>query len=372
MAASALTALVTDAYGGRGGIARFNRNLLDALAEDERLEVCALGLSGEPARDVPARLTWSVPAPNDKLRFSLAAAAATARRPPRIMLSGHVGVGAACYPLAQLARARLWTTTHGIEVWEPPAGRGWSAFATAAAARAALAGSALVTAVSDYTRRRLLSWCPIAPERVELLPNAIDLSHYTPGPRPPELEAELGVAGAKVLLTVGRMNRLERYKGHDRVVAALPELRRRCAAIRYVIVGTGDDQPRIERLARELGVAELVRFAGHVPDERLRDYYRLADVFVMPSTGEGFGIVFLEAMACGCPVVGGDRDGSVDALGGGELGRLIDPLDARALVEAVAGTLAAGRSPSERIRGVERFGVDRFRARVRELVTLLV
>ena len=93
----------------------------------------------------------------------------------------------------------------------------------------------------------------------------------------------------------------------------------------YLIVGSGDDQPRLERLAREAGVGDRVVFAGQVADAELADYFALADVFAMPSTGEGFGIVFLEAAASGLPVIGGNRDGSVDALADGRIGRLVDP-----------------------------------------------
>ena len=85
------------------------------------------------------------------------------------------------------------------------------------------------------------------------------------------------------------------------------------------------------------GVGAAVRFVGQVARQELPDYYRLADVFVMPSTGEGFGIVFLEASAADLPVIGGNRDGSVDALAEGRIGTLIDPDDVHGLVEAIAG-----------------------------------
>ena len=88
--------------------------------------------------------------------------------------------------------------------------------------------------------------------------------------------------------------------------------------MKYVVIGRGDDQPRLAQLAADLGVADRVIFAGFVPDEALIDHYRLADVYVMPSK-EGFGIVYLEAMACGVPVIAGDDDGSADPLQDGRL-----------------------------------------------------
>src|SRR5207247_1514684 len=107
----------------------------------------------------------------------------------------------------------------------------------------------------------------------------------------------------------------------------------------YLIVGDGDDRQRLEALASEFAVQDKVRFAGPVADEELADYYRLADVLVMPSTGEGFGIVFLEAMACAINVIGGNQDGSIDPLVDGAVGSAIDPEDSDELVSAISAAL---------------------------------
>ena len=126
---------------------------------------------------------------------------------------------------------------------------------------------------------------------------------------------------------------------------ALPAVRAACGPVRYIIVGHGDDRARVEAIAHEWGVADAIVFAGFVPDEELADHYRLADVFAMPSTGEGFGIVFLEAMACGTPVLAGDVDGSVDAVDHGRLGRTVDPNDVSAIAEGLI-ALLQGDGPS--------------------------
>jgi glycosyltransferase involved in cell wall biosynthesis len=143
----------------------------------------------------------------------------------------------------------------------------------------------------------------------------------------------------KVVLTVARLASDERYKGYDRIIRALPELHKRCGPLRFILVGKGEDRSRLEALAGILGVRRLITFAGFVPDEQLADFYRLANVFAMPSTGEGFGIVFLEAWACGTPVVAGNRDGSVDALDGGRLGKLVDPNDVDAISTGIGSVL---------------------------------
>ena len=97
-----------------------------------------------------------------------------------------------------------------------------------------------------------------------------------------------------------------------------------------------------------VGVAENVQFTGLVPAEELPDYFRLADVFVMPSTGEGFGIVFLEAMASGVRVIGGNRDGSVDALADGELGGAVDPDNEQELISAICAALSTSKPQSSK------------------------
>ena len=141
-------------------------------------------------------------------------------------------------------------------------------------------------------------------------------------------------------MTVARLWRGDPYKGVDVTIRALPAIAKACPNVTYLVIGRGDDQPRLAQLAQDLGVAERVIFAGFVPNEELVDHYRLADVYVMPSQ-EGFGIVYLEAMACGIPVISGDDDGSADPLQDGRLGWRVPHRDpdavATACIEALQG-----------------------------------
>jgi phosphatidyl-myo-inositol dimannoside synthase len=145
-----------------------------------------------------------------------------------------------------------------------------------------------------------------------------------------------------VLLTVGR---LQRRKGHDLVLQALPALRRRHQALRYVIVGDGEERGRLEQMVRDLGITEMVTFAGEVPLSDLPGYFAGCDVFVMPNRVhhgdfEGFGIVFLEAAAAGRPVVGGRSGGVPEAIAEGESGLLVTGDDAGELASTLEGLLA--------------------------------
>jgi len=353
-----ILALVAEAYGSSGGIAQFNRNLFEAIAAHDDIDLHVLGLLGSTSPDVPRSLTFAVPSPGRKLGFGLAVLRGTAGLRPDLIINGTVGFGPLALPLKIVSRARMWTTTHGVDVWQPGPRLD----------NAGLRRSDLVTTVSEYTRGRLREWSAIPVERIRLLPNTIDLGRYTPGAPPEHLIERYEVHGKKVLLAVGRLSVHERYKGQDRVIGVLTDLERSVGPLRYIIAGSGDDRPRLEQLAREHNVSHLVTFAGFVPDAEIQDHYRLADVFVMPSTGEGFGIVFLEAMACGCPVIAGNRDGSVDALAHGELGRLIDPHSPGELLQALVATLGEGRRHDRPIPGLERFSIPRFRERVDELL----
>jgi phosphatidylinositol alpha-1,6-mannosyltransferase len=172
----------------------------------------------------------------------------------------------------------------------------------------------MILSVSRYTRARVLDWAAIPPERAVVIPNTV-ADCFTPGDAA-VLGHEWALEGKKVLLTVGRMSASERYKGQDRVIEAIPDLIRAGHDIAYVIAGDGDDRPRLERLALEVGVSDRVLFVGALPLETLIEAYRMADLFVMPSTGEGFGIAFLEAMACGTPALGLDCTGARDVLEG--------------------------------------------------------
>jgi glycosyltransferase involved in cell wall biosynthesis len=116
--------------------------------------------------------------------------------------------------------------------------------------------------------------------------------------------------------------------------------------IKYLVIGRGDDQPRLAQLAIDLGVSDRVIFAGFVPTADLVEHYRLADAYVMPSQ-EGFGIVYLEAMACGVPVVSGDADGSADPLQDGKLGWRVPHRDSNAVAEACIALLQGSGSAGE-------------------------
>jgi len=314
-----------------GGIAAFSRELAIGL-HDLGHEVRLIGKLDTLAawHGFPLLGAGRYPRLFQSAGFAAMALTSCARHRPNHVISTHLNFG----PLAHLAKRAFGTpftlVAHGIDVHD----------GLSSARRAALCAADRVVAVSAWTRQRVLDLAGIEPARVSLLPNAVDEARFTVGVRPDKLAKRYNLrAEERVVLTVARLDAGEGYKGYDRIVQALPAVQAACGRVRFLLVGKGDDRARLEAMARSLQVEHSVTFAGFVPDEELADHYRLADAFVMPSTGEGFGIVFLEAMACGTPVLAGNRDGSVDAVDGGRLGHLIDPNNVDAIANGIIAML---------------------------------
>jgi phosphatidylinositol alpha-1,6-mannosyltransferase len=237
-----------------------------------------------------------------------------------------------------------------------------------------------VVAVSRFTRQALIDLMGVDPSKIELIENGVDTERFTPGPKNPALLARYGLSGKQLLVTVGRL--VER-KGIDMTLRALPEVLDQLPDVHYLIVGDGEYRPTLERIVRELGLQGNVTFAGRVPHGELADHYRLGDVFVMPNREledhdtEGFGLVFLEANACGKAVIAGRAGGAVEAVRDGENGRLVDgstpgPI-ARAIIELLsdetlrAGMAARGMEVARAANPVER--ARRFHALCERLVS---
>jgi phosphatidylinositol alpha-1,6-mannosyltransferase len=241
------------------------------------------------------------------VKYVVAALWAAFRNRVDLVFCGHLYAAPLAWMIARLKGAKLVVQMHGIEAWAAPSS--WQ--------RLAVEAADLVLCVSRHTRSSVLNWAGIAPERVVVVPNTVGDDFSPDGSN---LREAWGLSGKRVLLTVGRMDSRERYKGHDLVIAAIPQLVAEGHDVVYLILGEGDDRPRLEAIARKAGIIDRVRFMGLVKHEALLEAYRTADLFVMPSTGEGFGIAFLEAMASGTPAVGLAVAGATDALADGELG----------------------------------------------------
>ena len=343
----------TDAYGGNGGIALYIRDLCEALASmSEVLEVVVVPRnSGSVCVEVPDGIRFVSEASGGKLSF-LRSVFSLRHEPFDFVICGHINL----LPVAALfclpRRIPLVMMAFGIDVWRRP--KSWFRRRLVESVDAVWAGS-------EITRDRMQDWSNLSIEKYGVLLNAIHLERYGMALPRQDLLERYGLEGGKVLLTLCRLSAAERYKGIDEVLDLMPALCSHYPYIVYLIAGDGDDQPRLEEKVRKLGLTDHVVFTGFVEEEDKADFYRLADVFLMPGRGEGFGFVFLEAMACGIPVVASRLDGSFEAVRGGELGRAVDPDDMQALQSAILEALKEDRHIPK---GLDYFAFPEFKKRL--------
>jgi len=352
-----MLAIVPDAFGGRGGISQYNRDFFETLAEMDLMSIVILPRGVADSYCTPKNVRQLTQRSN-KVLYSVTALGTALLNRVDIVFCGHLFMAPLAAFLARLKGAKLIVQTHGIEAW-PKATR---------QQRIAVESADLVLSVSRHTRSSLLSWATLPPERVVVLPNTAR-EEFSPGDGS-KIRAAWGLLGKVVLLTVARMDSWQPYKGQDRVIATIPRLLKMGHDVHYLVVGDGDDRSRMEALARDQEVSDRVHFLGPVSTQELRDIYRAADLYVMPSTSEGFGIVFLEAMVSGTPAVGLDIAGTKDVLASGELGLCVQEND---LVGAIHRALSRPKPHPNALAAAARvrFGRELFAVGVRSALNLL-
>ncbi len=253
------------------------------------------------------------------------------RERPDLIVVAHVNFAPVAHWLQKLLDIPFIAVAHGVEVWQKPK----------RSIYLALRSATQLLAVSNFTRERMSDILGLPIDRIALLPDTFDSDEFVPVCKPRFLLKRYGInLDFPVIFTLARLERSEQYKGYDKVIASLIDVRRAFPSIRYILAGRGSDWERLVEVTAKLGLRQNVIFAGHIPEHELCAHYNLCDAFAMPSKGEGFGIVFLEALSCGKPVIAGNKDGSVDALLGGKLGVLVDPDNPKQVAQAIMGVLA--------------------------------
>ncbi len=242
---------------------------------------------------------------------------------PTLVFCGHIKLSGLIKILCQPLQIPYIVLTYGKEVWQP----------LSKLQRNALEEAKQIWTISRYSRDQLVSANEIDPKLIEILPCIVDENKFTPGIKPTKLMEKYQLENTKVIMTVARLWSGDIYKGVDVTIRALPKILEVFPEVKYLVIGRGDDKPRLEKLAKDLNIANRVIFAGFIPTEELVDCYRVADAYIMPSQ-EGFGIVYLEAMACGKPVLSGDKDGSADPLDDGRLGWQVPHRNPEAVTKA--------------------------------------
>ncbi len=332
-----------------GGVQRAGRLTAAALMQfaAERGDRCTfLSLNdptGSPALRIGSQEIAFKGFGRSKSKF-IASALRAALRQPRLIVALHPHLAPVIAAMKFVApRSRAVVVTHGIEVWAPLSpSRRW-----------ALRRSDLVLAPSADSLQHLVAQQGLAESKVKKLRWSLG-PEFNPSTVPcangslPE-----GFPRGRVILTVGRWDAKEAYKGVDHLIMALPALLDGVPEVQLVVIGDGTDLPRLKRLAEEQGVASRVHLLPRMQSEELFDAYGACELFALPSRGEGFGLVFLEAMSHGKPVIGGAHGGTPEIIEEGISGYLVQHGDVAQLTERLLQLLSD--EPCRRRMGEEAF-----------------
>ncbi len=228
--------------------------------------------------------------------------------------------------------------------------------------RRVLAGAAAVIANTRHTKEIVVNGFGVSPEKVIVLHPGVDATQFTPAAPDPTAREALGWTGRRVVLTVGA---LTKRKGQDMMIRALPAIRRRCPDVLYAIVGEGLEKKYLQDLVAEHHVDDLVQFRGIPSDDHLIRCYQQCDLFALANRQvdwdiEGFGIVLLEAQACGKPVIAGASGGTQEAIDPGQTGELVKCETPEPLADAVCAFLENPRKCEEFGARGRRWVVERF------------
>jgi glycosyltransferase involved in cell wall biosynthesis len=360
---------IPDLFQTKGGIQVYSAYLLEALQKVLPKAELEVFLKHDPTADLKQTKFHGAGAYPLKIRTPIFAAQLLMQgllQRPNLVITTHLNFTEAAYQLWRLTKTPYWAVAHGIEAWN----------ITRPSLQTALQHADRILAVSSYTRDRLIQEQSIEPAKIVTLPNTFDASRFKVAPKPVHLLERYHLKPDQpVMLTVCRLANVERYKGYDQILAALPQIRAAIPHVHYVIAGKGPDRARVEALISELNLQDCVTLAGFVPDQELCDHYNLCDVFAMPSKREGFGIVYLEALACGKPVLGGNQDGAIDALCQGKLGALVDPDNVAEIATTLIQILQKTNPNSQlhqpdwlRQQVIETYGFGAFQARLQDLL----
>jgi len=251
--------------------------------------------------------------------------------------------GLVAWAVARLTFRPVVIYAHGEELTT------WGRGGKYKAMRFALCHADTVIANSNFTRQVLLGM-GVRDERIVLISPGVDVECFRPGLPCDDLKRHIGLApGEKLILSVGR---LSRRKGFDMVVRSLPELISQGIAVRYALIGIGEDHDYLINLSLELGVEDRVHLLGHASPEDLPRWYNACDIFAMPNREidgdtEGFGMVFLEAAACGKPTIAGQDGGTGAAILNDVTGIRVDGRQVGAVENALSRLLLASERSAE-------------------------
>lgn len=261
-----------------------------------------------------------------------------------IVILSHINLATVGCMIKKISpETKVFLIAHGIEVWRPLLGY----------KKKILKACDKILCVSNFTRDKIIELHQAQAEKSLVLNNALDPLITLPQQfnRPNYLLERYGLTDQdKIIFTLTRLASTEQYKGYEQVIKAVAQLKNQFKNLKYILAGQYDECEgvRIRSLIAHYNVEDHIMMTGFIEGTELEDHFLLADLFVLPSRKEGFGIVFIEAMACGLPVICGNNDGSLDAIKNGELGTAVNADDINELIEAISTALNKPATPATR------------------------
>jgi phosphatidylinositol alpha-1,6-mannosyltransferase len=353
-------------FGGVQTAGRHTAAVLSRVAKDLGWEAHFLSLNDPAGRHKAAtgNLEFDFHGfARSKSRFTLEVLK-LARKDTRLVVATHPNLAFPAAAMRAIARGfQLVVMSHGVEVWAP----------LGKLRRAGLLAADCVLAPSRYTAEKLHRVQHLPSERIRVLHWGLDPAFFEMVADADRLPLPDSVPHARYVLAVGRWSSAERYKGFDTLIQALPQLQCVAPDLQLVFAGDGDDRPALEKLAESTGARERLHFISGLTRAQLVATYRHAQVFALPSGGEGFGMVFLEALAMGIPVVGGNHGGILDIIDDGVTGFLVPHADITQLAERIAllltnRSLAGDMARRGRERVLQHFRFENFEAGLRDVL----
>ncbi len=268
--------------------------------------------------------------------------------------------------LSKFRKIKYFVVIYGIEVWN------WKSPMKIQSLRSATA----IISISNYTISKVKEYLTVDQSKFNILPCKFSENNFQIADKSKKLLDRHGITNeTKVILTICRLDNFESYKGYDQIIESLDLVKESIKDLVYILVGKGNDRHRIEDLIKNKGLEKSVIMTGFIPDEEIVDYYNLCDLFAMPSKGEGFGIVYLEALACGRPVLVSNQDAGQEVIKNGELGIVVDPDNIKELANILIQVLN-GKHPNKNIynreflrqKVIEYYGLDVFHNRLKKIL----
>jgi phosphatidyl-myo-inositol dimannoside synthase len=361
------------AFSQTGGLEKFNRCFMKALGlaseeTDLKCEAYSLYDTQSDERYFPASKYKGF----GKKRLQFVASSILKGSRQDVIVLGHINLAIVGVAIKKLFPGKkLALICHGIEVWQPLQG----------IKKKVLEQADHILAVSAFTKDKLVTIQGLRSDKVAVFHNTIDPFFEMPiaFEKDETLMQRYGVkAHDFVLFSLCRLSSNEQYKGYDQVIEALPALLDKYPNIKYIIAGKYDEleHQRVTALVKELGVENNVILTGFIKNEEITAHYQLANTYIMPSNGEGFGIVFIEATACGVRAIAGNKDGSIDALMNGELGTLVDPMNVEEIAAAIEKNIKEGWSANAgknlQQKTMDNFGFSAYTSRLKMLLKQIV